>query len=254
MIYQFWVPFVLLVIAIIYWDIKYEILRDISKVDPKPYSWSRVQLAWWTVIILSAFIAILWRDGRAPTLHYSTIVLLSISVATTAAARAIDVSDITNHLTRHQSQKHVNNGSFLIDILSDQNGMSIHRLQAVGFNLVFGIWFICIVLQNLVDFPNAALICDIYSGMPDALKKCTANPIDFIMPAISDNNLVLLGVSSATYAAIKTTENKVTDPTPPPGDNSNAVSPAPTTTNTSVSTPGVNTPVEDDSNSGQHDR
>lgn len=252
MIYQFWVPFVLLVIAIIYWDVKHEILRDISQADPKPYSWSRVQLAWWTAIILSAFIAILWTKGQAPTLHYSTIVLLSISVATTAAARAIDVSDAVNGLKRHQNEDHRLNGNFLIDILSDQNGMSIHRLQAVGFNLVFGIWFIVVTLQNIDANGNAAVICALYKSNSEAFALCNARPLDFIMPAISDNNLILLGVSSATYAAIKTTENKIQDPTPPPGDNNanKAVAPTGTTTTTTV-TPA---PVVDDSNSAQHDR
>jgi hypothetical protein len=32
------------------------------------------------------------------------------------------------------------------------------------------------------------------------------------MPPISDNNLILLGLSSATYAALKMTENKTTKP------------------------------------------
>lgn len=211
MIYQFWIPFVFLLITIVFLDRKYGMLRDITQPDPKPYSWSRVQLAWWTLIILSAFIAVVWTKGQVPNLYYSTLVLLGISAITTAAARMIDVSDQANNLI---VQRNSRQDGFIIDILSDQNGVNVHRLQSVAFNLVFGIWFISTVLHNLAD---AADICSIYKGQPDLLAQCTQNPLDFIMPALSDNNLILLGLSSATYAAMKTTENKLQDPTPPAG-------------------------------------
>lgn len=158
-------------------------LRDTSKATGhQPYSWARVQLAWWTVIVLASFIAILWHMGVAPTLNSSTVILLGISAATTATARVIDISDETNLLTRHQDDFGKN---FFLDILSDQNGVSVSRFQTVVFNLVFGIWFISIVLKCL-----------------------NSGDADNIMPVITDNNLILLGLSTATYAAMKTTENK----------------------------------------------
>lgn len=198
----FWIVFAALLLIIIFSDRKYNMLRDNSTAVPPPYSWSRVQLAWWTVIVLASFIAIfLKREGDIPDLSPSTLILLGISGATTAMARAIDVSDQANPLIlRHQD---TGGSSFFFDIISDQNGPSIHRFQTIVFNFVFGAWFINKVLHNFSE----------------------TGDIDAIMPVITDNNLMLLGLSSATYAAVKTMENKSTQNTttitttpPPPPD------------------------------------
>lgn len=209
MVYQFWLPFVLLWIIIFFLDRRSGVLRDISSANPAPFSWSRVQLAWWTVIILSSLIAIIWKDmqdappANIPTLHYSTLILLGISAATTTVARMIDVSDLTGSTgIRHQDQPAMN---FTMDILSDQNGVSIHRLQAVVFNLVFGVWFIATVLYNLAPGHDP---CSLYAAGSQLATACNASKLDYMMPVITDNNLMLLGISSATYAAMKTTENK----------------------------------------------
>lgn len=188
MIYQFWTVFLALVLIFLFFDARYGMLRDMSQANPKPYSWGRVQLAWWTAIILSVFIAIYWKTGNLPDLHYSTIVLLGISAATTTTSRLIDVSDVRKAAIRHQDIKKDN---FLLDILSDENGVSIHRFQTVVFNITFGIWFIKKSLQALGACNTSA--CD----------------IDAIMPIVTDTNLTLLGVSAAAYAAMKSTENSV---------------------------------------------
>lgn len=199
----FWVLFLILLASVIVLDKKFNMLRDLSKASPRPFSWSRVQLAWWTVIILSSFITIMLQTGHAPNLHTSTLILLGISVATTAVARIIDMADQENPLIyRHQDIKTTN---FFLDILSDQNGVSIQRFQTLIFNVVFGLWFISSVLGNLHD-PNFC-INDFLKGDPN-LAQCLLHSTDFIMPILSDNNLILLGLSSAAYAALKITENK----------------------------------------------
>jgi hypothetical protein len=183
---KFSLVFVLLSIIIVYCDKKYGMLRDTSTMTPKPFSFSRVQLAWWTDLVLSSFIAILWVRHDIPTLWDSTLILLGISTTTTAAGRMIDLSDQANpNINRNQDLSAGDN--FFLDILSDANGVSIHRLQTVIFNFVFGAWFFISVWKNL--------------------KIATVVP-DMIMPAITPNNLILLGLSSATYAALKSTENK----------------------------------------------
>ena len=154
MIYQFWVIFLVLLVIFIFCDIKYGLLRDTSQAKPQPYSWGRVQLAWWTIIIFSAFAGIFWKTGDLPDLQYSTIVLLGISAATTTTARMIDVSDQANALVRHQDQR---TGSFFLDIVSDQKGVSIHRFQTILFNAVFGIWFITQVLDKLAGCTGGIL-------------------------------------------------------------------------------------------------
>jgi hypothetical protein len=175
----FWLIFFTLLLAIIYCDKKFGMLRDLSTEGKEgPFSWSRVQLAFWVLIVLSSISALFYNNGQPPTLDASTIILLGISAATTATARVIDVADQTNPniKRRHQDEKGEN---FILDIISDETGASIHRFQAVAVNLIFGIGFIYDTLKHLE------------------------------LPVISNQYLALLGLSSATYAAIKTTENKV---------------------------------------------
>lgn len=182
----FWLLFAALLATIGYCNQKFCMLKDLSKAEKQPYSWSRVQLAWWTVIVLSAFTTIMIDRGDAPQLRLSTVILLGISAATIATARSIDAAEDSDPtITRHQDKEGIN---FIIDILSDQTGVSIHRFQTVVFNLAFGVWFIAQVMENLNTVPKVN--------------------ISQIMPDIAQNNLILLGLSSATYAALKTTENK----------------------------------------------
>ncbi len=169
-------------------------LRDASTASPKPYSFSRVQLAWWTSIVLASFISTILVQKQMLTLWDSTLYLLGISGTTMAAGKIIDTSDQRNpDITRHQDSKSDN---FFLDILSDENGVSIHRFQIVVFNLVFGIWFITYVLKHL----NVGI--DMNHGIS-------------VIPDFSSNNLVLLGLSSATYVGLKTTENSVNEPSKP---------------------------------------
>lgn len=179
--------FLILLIIFLYFDFKHDLLKDSSTAIKKPYSYSRVQLAWWTLIILSSFICIVIVKTKIPELDQSTLILIGISSATIATGRLIDVSD-QKDLTINRYQNNERKG-LLLDIISDQNGASIHRLQTVLLNLTFGIWMIIMVLNNLND-------CSI-----DVSK---------IIPIIQPNNLVLLGISSATYAALKIPENSST--------------------------------------------
>jgi hypothetical protein len=161
-------------------------LRDNSTALPRPYSFSRVQLAWWSVIILASFISIIILRGAIPTFDTSTLYLLGISSATTVGATLIDISDQTNPNLTGLGQN-IKGDNLILDILSDKNGVNVHRFQTVIFNIVFGIWFVFYVVTHLND-------------------STIAN--DSIIPVISSNNLILLGVSSGLYTTLKTTENK----------------------------------------------
>jgi len=208
----FWLLFAILLICIVYCNNKFGMLKDLSEAAKKPYSWSRVQLAWWTIIIIASFTTIVILNGEAPELRLSTVILLGITAATIATATTIDTAEKSEGIVRHQDNPGTN---FIIDILSDQTGVSIHRFQTVVFNLVFGIWFISQVMKNLVTAPTGG--------------------INFIMPDIEQNNLILLGLSSATYAVMKTTENK--------GKASLANSTVTTVTNPTVGTTATTTSI-----------
>jgi len=181
MLYQFWITFIALILLIAFFEKKYGMLRDMGNPDRKPYSWARVQLAWWSVIILSSVIAIMWEKGNAPDLQTSTIILLGISGATICTARVIDAQAETKQVIGNEKP---GGSNLLLDILSDGTGPSIHRFQTLVFNIAFGCWYIQQVHANF------------------------SKNINDIIPIITDNNLILLGLSSATYAALKTTEKK----------------------------------------------
>jgi hypothetical protein len=203
----FWGCFVLLTAIIWYCDKCYRLLRNVSDAAKKPYSYSRVQLAWWTVIIISSFISVYLLTGQLPTFNNSTLILLGICAGTITTATMIDASDQAKGIPLSQDEEGQN---FILDILSDKNGVSIHRLQTVIFNVVIGAWFI----QHMgVELSNVTDSLDKCSGAADAIANCRTAIINGIInspnvfPVISSNNLILLGVSAGTYAAIKTTEN-----------------------------------------------
>lgn len=202
----FWIVFGVLLVLIILLDRKYYLLRDESSARTRPYSYARTQLAWWTLIVLSFFIAILITKGSLPELYNSTVILLGISAATTVVSRVLDVSDAQN-LPAASLSRNQESDSFLLDLLSDNNGVTVHRLQAVIFNLVIGAWFIACGLKGLQTCQPPSCCID---------NSC----VNTIMPDVGNNILVLLGISSGTYAGLKSAENKTQ--TPPPANTSGA--------------------------------
>jgi len=202
---QVWFTIIFLVLGftVVLLDNKYDMLKDTSTPNLKPYSWSRVQLAWWSIIVLTSFATILLCTGSAPELYQSTIVLLGISAATTATARAIDTTPQAVAAAAAIAPPTPKKPNFFLDIISDDSKPNIQRFQTLVFNITFGIYFITYVLNNLGHY---SAVCSIYTG--NALSACTSNPYNYIIPDIQPNNLVLLGLSSATYAVLKVTENK----------------------------------------------
>jgi hypothetical protein len=185
----FWLVFAALTALVLFLNAKYGMLRDESILEKKkPYSYARTQLTWWTIIVLSSFMTIILSRNEIPTLTQGILILLGISSATTITARITDISDQTN-IDPDKIVQNTKGENFLIDILSDKNGVSIHRLQAVLFNIVIGFWFIHESLTNIVK-PGLNM--------------------DKILPDIELNNLILMGLSAGTYVALKTSENKKT--------------------------------------------
>jgi hypothetical protein len=179
----------LVTMAIMLWIVNHysNLLRDVSSLNKKrPYSYSRVQLAWWTLIILASALATLIVTGAIAVPNESTLILLGVSAGTIAVARTIEVTDRSNLEDNAVMIQNLPGKNLLVDILSDANGISVHRFQAVLFNLMFGAWF---VLQFA-------------TGLSSPEVK-----IEEIFPVIAANNLILLGLSSAAYTAVKANEN-----------------------------------------------
>lgn len=165
----------LIIISFFYLNYRWPIIKDQNAFpnNQKPYSLSRTQLAWWSIIILTSFIFLICVTGELYTITGSAVILLGISAATSAAGKIIDNSDKI-------AERHVDHPSegFFIDLLSDAGGVGIHRFQSVAFNIVIGLYFLYEVVVNLH------------------------------MPEIDSSLLTLMGISSGTYALLKANENK----------------------------------------------
>lgn len=163
----------------------------IKSVGSTKYSLSRSQLAWWTMIVICCYIA-LWSDsGVLVELSADTLILIGISAGTAAAAQSIDLSnkaktaptetepDPTTETPETPKKPEVyEKQSFFFQILSDKNGISIQRFQGVLFTFFIGIFFVFEVVSK------------------------------FQMPDLDPGILGLMGISSATYAGLKTNETK----------------------------------------------
>ncbi|HEX4954718.1 MAG TPA: hypothetical protein VF017_15100 [Thermoanaerobaculia bacterium] len=180
-----------------------------------PYSLARTQIAFWTVLALGAFLLILMSTGSVASLNGDVLVLLGISGATGLSSAVIDSSKkeqmarkeaLDSQKTRlagldaesqrsapvldQQRQVAVElaqlpsyidqpKASFIPDLLKDENGYSIYRLQFFLWTLVLGGWFLYAVVTRLT------------------------------MPSFSTELLTLMGISSGTYVSLKTQEKQV---------------------------------------------
>lgn len=166
-----------MVITMLYCSFFTDILKDTSTSTNKPYSYSRTQLMWWTFLILPS-ISICYgaNSFHFPSIDPSLLTLLGIGAGTRIMASIIDGSDIRNGKIRAKA-----NGiscNFITDILDDGHGISIHRLQSLLFNLLFGIIYLNSFFNNI-----------------QALPKFTSE------------ELALIGISSGSYLALKANEN-----------------------------------------------
>lgn len=148
------------------------------------YSFSKAQFAFWTFIVVASFIFIWSFTTDLHSINTTALILLGITSATIVTSNLIGLNeeqvavnsgkkdDILKERTKTEKT------GFFVDIISDAGGISIHRLQALIFNLVFGIAFIHQVLTT------------------------------YSMPEFNEVQLIILGLSNGTYAFLKTSENK----------------------------------------------
>lgn len=95
----YWVVFCSLTFCFIILNVKYNLFEDISIAASKPYSYSRIQLCWWTIIIVTSFITILICKHNLPVLDESLIILLGISGGTTGVVSMIDTNNAIPNTT-----------------------------------------------------------------------------------------------------------------------------------------------------------
>jgi hypothetical protein len=162
----------LLILFIIY-SSRTSILKDTNTTNSdsqRPYSMSKSQLAWWTFIVGFSFVFIWISTHSIPIITGSTWILLAISIGTTAGAKIIDVGQNDNQSLIKSS------GNWLSDVLDDGKGPSIHRFQMLIWTLILGAYFIQQVVVTLA------------------------------IPQLSNELLVLMGISNGTYLGLRIPE------------------------------------------------
>lgn len=153
---------------------KTSLLRDPGPVpegQQAPFSLSRFQLAFWSMMVIAAYVFIWMVTEELDTITGSVLVLLGIGAGTALGSTLID-SGKTAPATIRSSQ------GFLNDLLSDDQGISIHRFQLFAWTLVLGVIF----------------CASVYDGLQ--------------MPQFSTTLLGLMGLSSGTYLGFKVPEGK----------------------------------------------
>lgn len=182
-----WMVVLILIVGFIYVAKKTDLLRETNgtftpdpnlplKKQRRGYSLARSQLAFWTMIIASGYIFIWLSTGAAPRLFDSTLALMGISIAATAGARIIDVSQNPDDSV---VVPHTDN--WLQDIISDNRGVNLHRFQMVVWTMILGLLFILHIVH-----------CYSYLDL-------------------STTQLLLLGIGSATYVGLKIAEAPPTE-------------------------------------------
>lgn len=143
----------------------------------RPYSLSRTQLGVWTIVIACSYIYESFCSNCLVSLaefNTTALVLMGISGGTTAVSSVIDQSQ--QNLARHQNRP---SKWFLLDILSDEKGVSIHRFQ----NVVWTVIAIAVYISRLSQVQGA-------------------------LPELDPTLIALTGVSNAAYLGLKLSENR----------------------------------------------
>lgn len=134
------------------------------------FSLGLIQLCFWTVVVASSYFYIWILTQEVLPVSKQTLILLGISIITTAGSKVIDFQKKT------PVPVHIPSRGFLTDISSDDTGSSVHRVQMILWTVILGIIFITRVVKE---------------------QK---------MPELDDSLLALMGISSAGFVGLKIME------------------------------------------------
>lgn len=139
----------------------------------RTFSLARVQMAWWFAIILASYIFLWVVTGEMASLSIQALSLMGISGASGLVSAGLDKSK--------QAALPKSRGRFFEDLLTDAEGITLHRFQMLVMTVVIGIFFADHVATQLT------------------------------MPEFDANTLALLGISAGTYLGFKVPERYVDD-------------------------------------------
>jgi len=140
----------------------------------RPYSLSLFQMSFWFFMVIAAYVFMWLITDELDTITDSVLGLIGIGAATALGAALID----KNKTAPKPDEPGGKSRGFLNDVMSDPNGVSLHRFQMFVWTLVLGILFLYSVWYRL--------------SMPD----------------FSATLLALLGISAGTYLGFKIPEKQ----------------------------------------------
>lgn len=146
----------------------------------RPYSLSLFQMSFWFFLVIAAYVFMWLITDELDTITDSVLALIGIGAATALGAALIDQKKTAPAPDEPGGQSR----GFLNDVMSDPNGVSLHRFQMFVWTLVLGVIFIGSVYKNLE------------------------------MPQFSATLLGLMGISSGTYLGFKVPEKQGSDTAP----------------------------------------
>lgn len=149
-----------------------DILRDSQPTilppgQRRPYSLGRCQMAFWLFVTAGTFIFIFVTTGRYNNvITDQSLVLLGISSAT-------GLSSVTIDSNRNAGIVWPTHTTLLNDLLTDVNGVTIHRFQMLMWTVILGILYVISASRThgLPDFdPKLLMLMGISSGLYVGLK------------------------------------------------------------------------------------
>lgn len=181
--YVFYVLYALLAYGVYLLCRKKELIKTLLPNGAVVFSLSKTQLLLWTMLVVGSFVYIWIITLHLPTIDGSILVLLGISVGTTTVSRQIDGSNAQKPGAANMT---VQSKGIIYDILSDDSGISVHRLQ----NALFTLTLMAVFVSDVVGYLR--------------------------MPAIDSTLLAVMGISSAGYLTAKPLEGGTGQVNPPP--------------------------------------
>jgi hypothetical protein len=139
------------------------------------YSLGLAQLLFWVFMVAFSFCYIYITTDEMYPITGSVLVLLTISLGTSGGSRLVDRARDPKRMYESASV------SFLKDILSDDAGYSVNRLQMVIWTVILG----CVFSYQVI------------------VKQA--------MPQFDPNLLMLMGISSTGYIGLKTIEHTASE-------------------------------------------
>ncbi|MBB6251498.1 hypothetical protein [Nitrospirillum iridis] len=145
----------------------------------RAFSLAQSQMAWWFVIVLAAYLYLFLVTGELDTLTGQALCLMGLGTGTAMGAAMVEQNKTNPILAAYQSvltqiadpatppadltaltatrdtlARQLASRDFVHDILTDANGISLHRFQTAVWTVVLGVLFVIetVVHRKMPDF------------------------------------------------------------------------------------------------------